>query len=222
MSKKGLRLIPSPLRSRRLAIFFVALAVITSSMSNAVSAQSDSAVVRVTAPSKVSATTGDISVLIDVSNVKNIGSFQFVLTVDSTVLKPVSVLKGDFLGSSGREVFCPDPTIDSQSLLLKCVTLRDQPAGADGSGTLATVTLKPEGAGSSDLALSHVRLLEPDGTDIPVKTEGSRLTVSARSGDSPNTWLIVGGIAAATVVVVGAGGAFVVRRRRSTAPPPSI
>jgi Cohesin domain len=209
------------LRRQKLAIFCVALAVITSFLSTSAEAQGASAVVRVTAPSKASTAAGDISVLINVSNVKNIGGFEFVLTVDSKVLTPVSVVKGEFLGSSGREVFCSEPTIDSASLLFRCVTLRSEPAGADGSGTLGMVTLKPAGAGSSDLALSHVRLLEPDGTEIPTTTEDSKLAVSAPGRSSANIALIGGGIAAGAIVVVAAG-AFVVRRRRSTASAPSV
>lgn len=211
---------PRLLRRSRFAILagtLLALAAIP--LPGAASTQSETATVKVTAPSKAAAGGSDRQVLIDVSDVKNIGGFQFVLTVDSKVLKPVSVTKGEFLGSSGREVFCPEPTIDSASVLLKCVTLRDQPAGADGSGTLAIVTLKPEAAGASDLALTHVRLLEPDGTEIAAKTVDGTLTV-ATGGGSSKTWLIIGAAAAGAVLAVGAGGAFAIRRRRNAPAPP--
>ncbi len=195
------------------------LAVGAIALSSAAFAQSDTAVVTITAPEKAPPDGGEVQVQVGVSDVKNIGGFQFVLTVDSKVLKPVSVTKGEFLGSSGREVYCPEPTVDSDSVLLKCVTLRDQPAGADGSGTLAIVTLKPETAGASDLALSHVRLLEPDGTEIPAKTVDGKLTV-ATDGGSSKKWLIIGGVAAVAVLVVGAGGAFAIRRRGNAPAPP--
>ena len=134
-------------RSRFVWCCVAVLAVGAITLSSAAFAQSDTAVVTITAPAKAPPDGGELQIQVGVSNVKNIGGFQFVLTVDSKVLRPVAVTKGEFLGSSGREVFCPEPTVDSDSVLLECVTLREQPAGADGSGTLAIVTLKPEAAG---------------------------------------------------------------------------
>jgi hypothetical protein len=195
------------------------LAVGAIALSSAAYAQSGTAVVTVTAAAKAPLDGGDMQIQLGVSDVKNLGGFQFVLTVDSKVLQPVSVTKGEFLGSSGREVFCPEPTVDSESVRLSCVTLREQPAGADGSGTLAIVTLKPEAAGASDLALSHVRLLQPDGTEIPAKTVDGKLTVTA-ADDSSKNWLIIGGVAAGAVLIVGAGGAFAIRRRGNAPAPP--
>jgi hypothetical protein len=206
-------------RSRFVILAGAVLALAAIPLSSAASTQSVTATVKVTAPSKAAPGGTDLQAQIDVSDVKNLGGFQFVLTVDSKVLKPISVSNGEFLGSSGREVFCPEPTVDSDSVLLKCVTLRDHPAGADGSGTLATVTLKPETAGASDLALSQVQLLEPDGTTIPTKTASGKLIV-AQGGSSLKNWLIIGAVAAGAVLVVGAGGAFAIRRRGNAAAPP--
>jgi hypothetical protein len=98
------------------------------------------------------------------------------------------------------------------------VTLRPEPAGADGGGVLATVTFKPQAAGTTGLALTHVRLLEPDGTEIESKTEDGTLKVSKDSGGS-NVWLIVGGIAVVAVLVIAGGGTFAMRRRGSAEPP---
>jgi hypothetical protein len=176
-------------------------------------AQGSTATVSLTAPSKAAPDGAEIDVLVNVKDVKNIGGFQFILTVDSGVLQPVSVAKGEFLGSSGREVYCPEPTIDSSSVLLKCVTLRPEPAGADGSGLLATVKFKPLAAGNTSLALSHVRLLEPDGTEIESKSEDSSLKVAKGGSSSKTLWLIVGGVAVVAILVVAGGSTFAMRQR---------
>ena len=204
-------------RSRVLVVRILILSATAVLWSTGAFAQDSAATVTLTAPSKAAADGAELDVLVNVKNVKNLGGFQFVLTVDSKVLKPISVVKGEFLGSSGREVFCPEPTVDSDSVLLKCVTLRPEPAGADGAGLLATVRFKPQAAGTTDLSLSHVRLLQPDSTEIGSTSEDGKLNVSKDSGSS-NTWLIVGAIAVVAVIVVAGGGMFAMRRRGGAAP----
>lgn len=209
-----------PLRHSRLLLAAALVLGAAAAWSAGAQAQDTIATVTLTAPAKASPDGNELQVLVNVKDVKNIGGFQFVLTVDSKVLKPISAVKGEFLSSSGREAFCPEPTVDSDSVLLKCVTLRPEPAGADGAGVLASVTFKPRAAGTSDLTLSHVRLLEPDGTDIMVKSEDGKLKVSKGGGSSAGIWLIVGAIAVAAVLVIAGGAVFVSRRRGATPPPP--
>ena len=207
------------LRSRLLLATVVVVSATALFWSTGAFAQGSAATVTLTAPSKAAPDGAELQVVVNVKDVKNIGGFQFVLTVDSKVLKPISAVKGDFLGSSGREVYCPEPTVDSDSVLLKCVTLRPEPAGADGGGVLATVTFKPQAAGTTGLALTHVRLLEPDGTEIESKSEDGKLNVSKGDGSSTGWWLIVGGIAVVAVLIVAGGGMFAMRRRGSAEPP---
>ena len=125
------------------------------------------------------------------------------------------IQRGDFLGSTGREVACPDPVSQPESGVLRmlCVTLRMEPAGPDGAGTLATVTFRAVGSGTTDLALSDVRANEPDATEItPVSVQSGVLKVAGSGGFN---WLIWGPVIGVVAVVVVGGGAFAAMRLRS-------
>jgi Cohesin domain len=182
-------------------------------------AQTDQATLRVVAPSEsVSSSTKQVDVSIDVENASNLGGFQFVLAYDPAVLEAITATKTQFLAQTGREIVCRPPTIDQGGILLACATLREQPAGVDGAGTIATVSFKPIRAGSSDLILKNVKLVHPDSSEEASAVEGSRITVS---GDSWWTPLHLGLIAIVAVVAVGMLAALVAfwrARSRRTRP----
>lgn len=151
-----------------------------------------------------------------VENVQNLGGFQFILNFDPKILEATGAEVGDFLGSSGREVLCKDPTIDEGALRFACVTLRQQPAGANGSGLLATVHLKVRGSGPTDLSLDKVGLYTPPGEIIPpAAITGSSLVVAGGSGTNWALWGTIIGLAAVAVVVLAGGGLYLLISRRS-------
>jgi hypothetical protein len=165
------------------------------------------------------ADTFDVDVLVE--DVSNLGAFQFVLVADPAVATVESVAKGEFLASSGREVYCPEPTIEGGSIRFTCVTLGQTPEqGASGTGVLATVTFQTRGSGRSDLELSLFKLNEPPGTSIPATSVNGEVRVKA-GGGGVNVAIVAAGGAAALLVL--AGGAFVAMRHRSrfAAPAPS-
>ncbi len=99
-----------------------------------------------------------VSVMID--NVSNLGSYEFELQFDPQVVRFVGVEDGGFLGSTQRQLQCPTATLfypaegePPNMVRYSCSTLDPTPAGPDGSGRLATVTLAPVGSGYSDLTL---------------------------------------------------------------------
>ena len=104
---------------------------------------------------------GKFAVEIRVEDVSNVAAFEFSLNFDRSVMRLVGVEAGPFLGSSGRVVFCPQPIYQSpdsavpseNSLRFGCVTTSGENPGASGSGLLATVTLAPRKAGTSQLRL---------------------------------------------------------------------
>jgi hypothetical protein len=96
---------------------------------------------------------------------------------------------------------------------LQCNTLRQTPAGVDGSGTLAVVTFEPIAEGSSPLTL-EAQLSHPDGGRIESSTEDARVKIG---GDGISVLLRIGiGIGAVAIAAAAAG--LVIRRRRRHKP----
>jgi hypothetical protein len=146
---------------------------------NATRAQTGQAVVRVVTPSdSVTKSNNRVEVSINVENVTNLAGFQFVLTVDPAVFKTLAASKTRFIGLTDRAIACGDPTIEAAAVRLACVTLGEKPAGVDGSGTIATVTLQPLAEGASDIVLARVKLVHPDGTELPSTVANARLKVT--------------------------------------------
>lgn len=157
---------------------------------------------------------GDPEIPVDIvaENATNIASFSFDLSFDPDVIQYVREERGDFLGSTGREVQC-NPVTDSASagvIRITCVTLRLQPAGPSGSGRLATVYFAPVGSGSTEIALSNARANpvvaelpeEPSAPlpEIPVSVVNASLEVEGGGGINWMLWIpiiVVGGLAVA-------------------------
>ena len=182
------------------------------------SAQDQTASVQPVVPSKSISNNKDVDVEVRADDLTNLGAFQIVLSVDSNILQPLSIDKTEFLGSSGREIFCPPPTIDSASIYFACSTLRTTPAGVDGSGTLAVAHFRSKGKGTTDLVLSHVLLAHPDGSELPATTADGQLTVTSGSGffRARNVSIIAGVVVVALIILGGSG--FALARRRSATP----
>jgi len=184
------------------------------------SAQDTGALISVSVPDPARVDYGkqfDVQIMAD--NVANLGDFQFQLTYDDKRLEFISVGKGPFLGSSGREVTCFDARGSqapaSNVVGYACATLGPKPpAGAAGSGVLATVTFKAVSAGDVALSLSGVKLTDPPGELLPNSTKDGTITVVG--SDSSINWLPIGGvIAGVALVIVLIAAVTVALKRRS-------
>lgn len=154
---------------------------------------------------------------VTVENVENLGGFQFVLLFNDRVLEFESAQRGDFPGSTGREIVCNDPIAAEGSVRLSCNSLRPTPAGPDGSGKLMTVMLKPSGSGNTEVLLDRVKLVAADETasDIaPITTQTTTVSVKGTSGFN---WLIWGPVIGVIVLAVVGGAAFAAMRLRGGA-----
>ena len=111
-----------------------------------------------------SASVGDaVTVKINVNDVNGLYAYQFEVPYNQQVLEFQSFEVGDFLG---EDVF--DVGAEAENGVVKRigVTKLGQVPGADGSGTLATITFNAKTSGNSNLGLNKVTLLNPDGDKI--------------------------------------------------------
>jgi hypothetical protein len=183
----------------------------------------EAATVRISAPDQASVNE-ELAVDIVIDKVTDLGGFQFVLTFDSDVLELIStadgpkIQKGPFLGSSGRDVVCPDAEVQGEVLRFACVTLGATPAGAQGGGVIATLGFRVRGAGESSLTLSRVQIVHRDGGVIDSRSSDAVIDVRSDGGRNALLYALV----AVAIGVVAAMAALVVLiylGRHRTSPP---
>jgi hypothetical protein len=73
-----------------------------------------------------------LTVDVAIDAVTNLGAYELKLAFNPDVLDFVSVSNGSFLGSSGRTVFCPPPTIGANTVQFACATSGPTPDGLPG------------------------------------------------------------------------------------------
>ena len=124
-----------------------------------------------------------LAVPVTVQGACDVGAFSISLAYDAALLTFSNAQLGPFLGSSGRSAQCASPIVSAGSVAVSCVTLGSPPpAGANGSGVLATLEFVPTTLGSSALTLSNVALLTPAADPIPATATSGSVTISACSG----------------------------------------
>ena len=169
-----------------------------------------------------------IPVDVMVDGVTNMASFQFILQFNADVLEAVPAgnpelpiaQKAEFLGSTGRQVVCPDPAVEPGAIRFYCVTLSPKPLGPDGGGKIATIYLNAIGAGKTTLTLDKAKANQVDesSTEIPITVENAPIEVKgASSGMAAWVWALI--IAGGLIVGLGAVGAVLMLRSRGGASP---
>jgi hypothetical protein len=159
---------------------------------------------------------GEQAVKLDVTvrDVTDLGAFVFILTFKGDLLEVKRIERGEFLGSTDREVTCLEPTIDANALRYTCVTLGDTPReGAEGEGRLATVFFSIKGEGESNIQFSRAQLTTPPGEPIDTEWQAGVIEIQGDGGMGWVLYAIIGGVVITGVVVLAAVLALVSRRR---------
>ncbi len=161
-----------------LALLAAALILLVRLGPGLVSAQE--AVVRIDPASQEVTTGSQFTVRVMVDDVANLGSYEFTLQFDPSVVSYQGVANGDFLGSTGRQVFCPSAIVDVEAGTVRfgCASSGTE-TGASGSGQLAEVTFSADAEGVSPLDLIMVSLSNPWAEDIPAFAENGSVSVVA-------------------------------------------
>jgi PKD repeat protein len=137
-------------------------------------------------PSTAQANPGvPITVAVAISNVTNLGSFQFTLAYSPTLVTVQNITLGEFPGSTGRSFTPVGPNIDNNAgtATFGAFSLGATPAGPSGSGALAYVRLLPQAGGTAALVLSRVQVANVPGQSIQVVTRNGTLFITACLGD---------------------------------------
>ncbi len=126
-----------------------------------------------------------VTASVAVSNVTNLGAFEFTLGFDPVLLQVNSVSLGSFPNSSGRDFVLWDPQIDNARGMatVRAFSTGTTPVGPDGCGTLCLVQVMPRAAGSARLTLSGVQVTDIQGVPIPSSVSDGMLSISECPGD---------------------------------------
>jgi hypothetical protein len=130
------------------------------------------------------------SVNVETSDVVDLYGWEFTLKWNPTFLDVLNVTEGEFLKSGGDTFFWPITNNTDGCILADC-TLTGNISGVNGSGTLAIVEFKAEGAGQSILDLYDTKLV--NSLEQPIDHTANDGTVTV-TGTSTGTGAPVGGI----------------------------
>lgn len=106
---------------------------------------------------------------------EGLGALELLIIFDPAVLEVTDVQAGDFIRNAGRSTQCFTRVPEPGQYALGCASTGSAP-GAQGSGTLATVTLTPLANGTSLLGLEG-QLAGPLGDEIDAAFHGGVVEV---------------------------------------------
>lgn len=173
----------------------LAVAIIGFSTRDATTSRAASSGLAVTPPSQVVRVGEPVKLDISVSGVADLAAWEVVLKYDPSVLSFSTYTPTDWLASSGRSPTCPSPIVNATlgTAEFGCVTAGSStPAGVDGGGIVAHVTLNANTTGTSDLEIVKLALTNWDADDCcgaPAVTEGAVKVVAAGDSDPGDSTL---------------------------------
>jgi hypothetical protein len=117
-------------------------------------------------------------VSVNVEDVTDLAGFQLSLSFDSNALEAMEVNEGTFLSKDG-ETFWLEPVIDNNAgTITGIVSARASQGGANGSGTLATITFKALDIGETRVNLTEVILSDSGNQSIPIAPRDAIIDVT--------------------------------------------
>jgi len=129
-----------------------------------------------------------VNINISINQASNVSAWEFILYYKNTILNALTAQEGPFLKSGGKSTWfwivdlSNDYNATHGRAWLTCTQLGTVTQGVDGSGTLATITFKPNGGGNTTLNLTDLVLADPDGNPIwPINSNNGAIQVLGTS-----------------------------------------
>jgi general secretion pathway protein D len=115
---------------------------------------------------------------VQIQDVSDLAAFEFEVTYNPDVVHVDDVTLGAFLGSGGRNTAALGPDIDNTAGRVTFGGFSyGTGSGADGSGTVATITFSPQMTGTTSLTLTNVQLRDTFNSEIPADPQGGEIEV---------------------------------------------
>ena len=118
----------------------------------------------------------------------DLAGFQFDLSWDPTILGFQNEVEGPLLPTAGTTFFIPG-TLDSTggNLTFTADYVLGGGPGAQGNGTLATITFEALAQGSTSLALGNIMLADSNGSPLDFQSMDGSVTVNSPIGQVPES-----------------------------------
>jgi len=113
-------------------------------------------------------------------------AFQFTIEYDPAIVEVQSVEQGPDLNRTGRSFQCLAPARDPGAVSLACLSLGSDPAGVQGTLTLASVQLTPRSNGLSPLVVS-AEVAGPLGDSVQIDVGGGAARVTGAGTNATPT-----------------------------------
>lgn len=115
-----------------------------------------------------------------IANAADLGGFQFTLDYDANTVRVESVALGSFPGSSGRAFTALGPTVDNVRghVTFGAYSAGPTPAGSNGAGSLAVITWRAIGRGTTPLGFSTVQVANTGGQAQTATSSDGSVTVT--------------------------------------------
>jgi hypothetical protein len=113
-----------------------------------------------------------------ISDVVNLGAFQFSMGYSPTIVHVREATLGPFLGSTGRNSGSLEPIIDNEAGELTFAAFSfGTRSGPSGYGLLCAIKFTAQGTGATPLDLKEVQVLYPSGQPQDVLVEDGSVRV---------------------------------------------
>ncbi len=139
-----------------------------------------SATMAIVPPSSLVALSGQpFTVSVVISDVVDLGGFEFTLSFDPQIVHVSAVSLGDFPGSTGRTISALPVQIDNSAgtVAFGAFSFGTQ-AGPSGSGVIAQVAMVPQAAGTTPLAFQRAQATNTAGNPLAITTQDGTVTVA--------------------------------------------
>ncbi len=151
----------------------------SSSDSGYVGSQPSGTVISISPASSNASVSTEFCVDVSVTDVTELGSFEFKLSYQKDLLQIGSIEEGAFLGSTGRTTIPVGPEIDNANGIASFgAASLGSGAGPSGSGILAKVCLTPQAEGNADLKFDSTLLTDVPGASITHTSVNGSVNIS--------------------------------------------
>jgi len=131
-------------------------------------------------PSFQSVTLGqDVTVSVEISGAKGVGSVPFHLGFDPNVLEFVNFTNtSPFLGRDGSGVFILATLGGDGREVVVGLSRQGNKSGVDGQGTLVQLTFRPKRPGTTTaLSFNNLSVLDSQARILPSRSEGAQIAI---------------------------------------------